>query len=641
MALGFRFVNSHSHPFSCSVKDRIHLPQFTIPLLPAGMACQLHSRMQKRNPTAVDEAVNLNNASLLLDKIPEKRVSSTKDSLFAENIEFPEQGTRDTGDLTVIDPPGNVLLLPDRQHVIGALLFCGGMESLELGRIWHALIIKTGLAGDQFVVATLVGMYAKCEKMDDALMVLDKMSCVNVVSCNSLISGYSRNGLLDQALRFFVRMESMLIEPNQYTYSILLSLCEKCSAIKEGHQLHAWILKRGYLPHIAVGNALLTMYCNCGMMKKAKVLFETLPQRNLITWTAFINGSYRNGDFEEALRQFQLMRESGIEPNEYTFTVVLASCASMQHFEGGCMIHAQVIKKRMDLDVHVGTAIIDMYSALGEMDDAQKQFRGMGRTASIVTWNALLAGFVHNELNDEAIKAFHKMVEDDIVRDEFTYSIMLKASSSLPSLSSCEQIHSRVIKANLNVNAHVGSSLVEAYAQCGNLEDADRIFSQISEPDVVECGQLSNARKLFDRIPKTHESRWIVLIGTLAHRGFHQVALEVFGEMQREGIRPSNALIFMYSKWGLVGKAENVFYAMIEKDLVALNALVSGYAQQGFVREALELVERMKAEGLKPNVVTWNTLVASFSQLGDESMVSELFQAMQVNGVKPDVASWT
>ncbi|GMY10924.1 pentatricopeptide repeat-containing protein At5g59600 [Fagus crenata] len=196
----------------------------------------------------------------------------------------------------------------------------------------------------------------------------------------------------------------------------------------------------------------------------------------------------------------------------------------------------------------------------------------------------------------------------------------------------------------------------------------------------TECGELSHARKLFDKIPATNIHRWIGLIGAYARCGFYQEALGVFREMQGQGLRPNkfvipsilkacghvsdrksgekihgvvlkcsfeydafvnSALIDMYSKCGQVEKAQRVLDGMVEKDLVALNAMVSGYAQHGFAKEALDLVEKMQALGVKPNVVTWNTLIAGFSQKGDQVMVSELFSLMHSNGVEPDVVSWT
>ncbi|KAL7201657.1 hypothetical protein ACSBR1_033372 [Camellia fascicularis] len=196
----------------------------------------------------------------------------------------------------------------------------------------------------------------------------------------------------------------------------------------------------------------------------------------------------------------------------------------------------------------------------------------------------------------------------------------------------------------------------------------------------TECRQLSDARKVFDIIPQTNVSRWIVLIGAYARHGFHQEAMGVFCDMQREGVRPNkfvlpsilkacahlsdqwtgekihtvilrnkfdsdvfinSGLLDMYSKCRQIEKARRVFDGMVEKDVVALNAMVSGYVQHGFVKEALCLVEEMQVIGLNPNVVTWNTLIAGFSQAGDDSVVSEMFQLMRVGGIKPDVVSWT
>lgn len=196
----------------------------------------------------------------------------------------------------------------------------------------------------------------------------------------------------------------------------------------------------------------------------------------------------------------------------------------------------------------------------------------------------------------------------------------------------------------------------------------------------TECGRISDAQKVFDKIPKTNVRRWIALAGSYSRRGFYQEALDVFCEMQIKGVRPnefvipsilkacghlsnlrtgekihaiilkcsfesdafvSSALIDMYSKCGPIEKARKVFDSMVEKDLVALNALVSGCAQHGIAQEAMKLVETMQMLGLKPNLVTWNTLIAGFSQEGDERMVCELFQLMHENGVDPDVVSWT
>ncbi|XP_021720811.1 pentatricopeptide repeat-containing protein At5g59600-like [Chenopodium quinoa] len=220
-------------------------------------------------------------------------------------------------------------------------------------------------------------------------------------------------------------------------------------------------------------------------------------------------------------------------------------------------------------------------------------------------------------------------------------------------------LHAHLIINGLANLSHIASKLIAMY---------------------VECRELGIAHQVFDEMPECNYRRWIALIGAYAKCGFYRQALDFLCEMVAEGVKPNNfvlpsalkacghllerrtgeeihgfslrrsfhndvfvgsALIDMYSKCGFVDKARKVFDNMIEKDLVALNAMVAGYVHVGLVKEALSFVENVQVMKLRPNVVTWNTLIAGFSQAGDSLMVDELFQVMRDNKIEPDVVSWT
>ncbi|KAE8678907.1 Pentatricopeptide repeat-containing protein [Hibiscus syriacus] len=230
--------------------------------------------------------------------------------------------------------------------------------------------------------------------------------------------------------------------------------------------------------------------------------------------------------------------------------------------------------------------------------------------------------------------------------------------------------HDRALKSGKLLHAHL---IINGLARLTYL--ATRLITFYAE-----CDQTSDARKLFDKIPKSNVHSWISITRAYIRRGYYQEAMNVFSEMQVEGLGvdryliPSilkacghvldhetgkkihclclkksfesdafitTSLIDMYSKCGQVDKAKKVFNGMLNKDLVALNAVVSGYAQKGTAEEGLRLVEEMKFIGVKPDVVTWNTLIAGFSKKGDNLLVSKVFELMSVDGIEPDVVSWT
>ena len=138
--------------------------------------------------------------------------------------------------------------------------------------------------------------------------------------------------------------------------------------------------------------------------------------------------------------------------------------------------------------------------------------------ASKVSRNALTKGLVQNEKANEALDAFSEMVRKDAACDEFTFSIILKACASLPSFTSCQQIHARIVKGNFDTNTHVGSSLIEVYTKCGSVEDAERVFSRISAPDVIS---------------------WNSVIKAYSQNGNPRRAISLFRRMIDNGFRPT------------------------------------------------------------------------------------------------------
>ncbi|CAK9153066.1 unnamed protein product, partial [Ilex paraguariensis] len=579
--------------------------------------CQGRIELQKLSNVVISsenvvESQRLSNACNVLDRMPERISFSTLEFDCSECMEEVELGIGERRCFADINTPDDCLggccvdgvpdlcssasNVIDRHHATIFLSFCSGEGCLELGKICHGLVIKNGLCGDKFVCTSLVNMYAKCSVMEDAVMVYQQMPYSDIASRNCLISGYASNGLFNKAFGFFIESGNLGIWPNHYSYSIMLTACGNLLAIQEGKQFHAQLVKTQYLSKTAVANALLTMYSKCGMMKEAETLFQNISQKSLVSWSAIMSGLFQHKSSEKALSQFYLMRDNGIEPNEHTFTIALASCGSMKHLDCGRALHCQVIKSGMVSSVFVGTTVIDMYAELGEMGYAETQLQEMGGMASNVSWNALVAGFVRNKKTKAALEAFHNMVKDDTACDEFTYSVTLTAWSLLPSLATCKQIHSRIVKANFGANLHVGSSLVEAYAKCGNLKDAKQVFHKLSMPDVV----------LWNSMIKAH-----------SQYGHPKKSMSLFTKMIKEKIKPNSstflAILSACSHAGLVQEGQEFFEYMVREynippEETHYSCMVDLLGRSVQLEKALDFVNNLP---IKPTAPVWRSLLAA------------------------------
>lgn len=538
-------------------------------------------------------------ARQLLDEIVKRTRISVADLCVTECVDIGEMVMESNGNFDVTDEflgesrfdrASNHM---DEEYVIEQLKYCSSEGCFELGKLYHAFIIKTGIWFDKFVATALLNMYAKCGEMASAEMIFGSLSYVDVASCNSMISGYVSNGMESEAFAFFVKMGDILdIVSNHYTYSILLSACE---SVQVGQQLHAHIVKLEFMSLTVVGNSALTMYINFGMIEEAENLFEGLASKNFISWTAYISGFYRQKAFDKALTQFCLMRKNNTEPNEYTYSVALSCAASAAYHDYGCALHAQAIKNGMISKVFVGTAIIEMYSKCAELGNAGKQLKEMGRVASCASWNAVITSLVHNGEVGSGLEMFRKMLNNDIACDEYTCSLTLRACSLLPSLAICRQVHSWVVKGKFGANLHVASSLIETYAQCGNLEDAEKVFCQTFEPDDVTFNSMVKAYSQYGNPIK---------------------AIFLFEKMVEKGILPTSftflAVISACSHCGLVQQGKELFESMtrdyrIPPEENHYSCMVDLLSRSGQLEDALEFINQLPIE---PNAPIWRPFLA-------------------------------
>ncbi|XP_059644768.1 pentatricopeptide repeat-containing protein At4g13650-like [Cornus florida] len=296
------------------------------------------------------------------------------------------------------------------------------------GRYFHAKTLKLGYVLDIYVGTSLVDMYSKFLDMENASRAFFEMKKRNLVSYNVLITGYSLTGWYEEAFRAYMKLQAVGMKPDSFTFIGLFSSFSVMGAVAEGAQVHSHSIMYGLNSDVLVGNSIVTFYCKCGLTKSALKAFESINTPNAISWAGIISGYAQNGEQERALEQFCIMHKSFYKTDEFSSSSALKAVASWTTIEHGMSLHAHLMKSGLECTIYIGSALIDMYSKCGMVEDACKVFLEMPEK-NVVSWNSLIMGYAQNGLFKEALLLFQEMKDSRILPTSVTFVGVLFACS--------------------------------------------------------------------------------------------------------------------------------------------------------------------------------------------------------------------
>eukprot|EP01018_Ginkgo_biloba_P026026 Gb_12004 [translate_table: standard] len=491
--------------------------------------------------------------------------------------------------LHVMDQPVN------SSTYVSLLQMCIKKKALSEGKMVHTHMSEKGFMRDRFLGNTLVNMYIKCGSLVDARRVFDDMFVKDAFSWTVMIAAYSRHGLAKEALALFHQMQHTSIQPNQFTFASVLPACANLAALEQGIKIHEEIIKSGCESDVFVESALVDMYAKCGRIEKARHIFDKMPHRNVVSWTTMIAGYVQNGQAVEALGIFRHMQLAGVKPNPNTFASVIPACTNSVALEQGMEIHKEIIRSGLESDVFVQSALVDMYAKCGSIEKARDVFEKMNRR-DLVSWTAIIAGYVQSGQCVEALKLFRQMKLAGVKPDLNTFASVLPACGDLGALEQGIEIHQDIIRSGILSDVVVDSALVDMYAKCGSINMARKLFDKMHQRDVIS---------------------WTAMIAGYAMHGCGKEALKLFEQMQHFGIRPNHVtLVSVLSACchvGLVEEGRQHFECMSQNYRVTpamehYVCMVDLLGRAGRLDEAQDFINKMP---IKPDATVWICLLGA------------------------------
>lgn len=436
--------------------------------------------------------------------------------------------------------------------------------------------------------------------------------------------------------------------PNHLTYPFVLKACGRISAEIEGEQIHAQIVKTGFSSDIYVGHSAIDLYVNCRRIEDARVVYDEMPERDVVShtliingyftagdlvsaralfdtvegadivlWSAMIAGYAKNGDSSEALELFEEMRSLGLRPNSVTMVSVISACTQLGDFERGKWVREFLVRSGIEMNMIVCTSLLDMYTKNGSVDEARKLFDAMP-ARDIVSWNSLINGYTKNGYACEALEAFEEMQDLGVVPNKVTFLSVLSSCAQLGALEKGREIDCLAEKMGIGSDLSVGTALLDMYAKSGSVADARRVFDRINPRDVI---------------------LWSAMINGCAMNGHCDEAISLFQRMLEEGIHPNEityvGVLTACSHGGLVDEGFKHFDSMardhyIEPRMEHYACMVDLLGRAGQLHKAKRFVDSMPFD---PIASVWGCLLGAC--VTHKNVEIGEFAAQKLAGLEP------
>lgn len=342
-----------------------------------------------------------------------------------------------------------------------------------LGKTIHGHLCISGVRVDTLIGNILINMYSKCGLVSNARNVFDKMSDRSLVSWNTMISAYTRNGDENEAFDILIEMRRAGIGFSEFTLSSVLCACAAVNSLFLCQQLHAFALKMfTCCANVFVATALVDVYAKCGLMSEARTVFDSMEDRTEVTWSSLMAGYVTNEMYDEGLSLFRRAQVIGLEYNQFMISSAVCACAGLATIDGGKQVHCLVCKTGYDFNIFIASALVDMYAKSGSIHDAYAVFSEV-EDRNDVLWNAMIAGFSRHGYFLETMILFEKMQQSGKHPNAITYVSVLSVCSHMGLVEKGRKYFNLILNdVRISPNVLHYSCMVDILGRTGLLSEA-------------------------------------------------------------------------------------------------------------------------------------------------------------------------
>lgn len=477
--------------------------------------------------------------------------------------------------------------------ILGYIKKCLSQKALESV---YASMIKTNTIQDCFLMNQFISSCSALSYVDFASSAFAHMENPNAFVYNALIRGCGRCCYPDHALGFYISMLRNNVMPNSYSFSSLVKSCTLLRDSVFGKAVHGHIWKYGFDSHmfvqttlvefystlgdvsssrrvfddmlerdvfawttmilahvqdgdmasagnlfdempeknIASWNAMIDGHAKLGNTKSAEFLFNQMLARNVISWTTMMNCYSRDKRYMDVVRLFHDMIEKGIIPDEVTMSTVISACAHLGALDIGKEVYLYLMLHEFDLDVYIGSSLIDMYAKCGSIDRSLLVFYKL-KNKNLFCWNSIIDGLATHGYAKEALRMFDGMERERIQPNAVTFISILSACTHAGFVEEGRcRFMSMIQDYCITPQVEHYGCMVDLLSKAGLLKDAlEMVRNMTIEPNSFVWGALLNGCKLHKNLEIAHIAVQSLMVLEPGNSGHYSLLLSMYAEVNR------------------------------------------------------------------------------------------------------------
>ncbi|GMH14700.1 hypothetical protein Nepgr_016541 [Nepenthes gracilis] len=329
------------------------------------------------------------------------------------------------------------------------------------------------------------------------------------VSWTSIISGCAQNGHGVEAILLFKKMLQTGAKPNCFTYvSVISASTEMEASVAQGRSFHAHVTQLGFETNNFVLSSLIDCYSKCGSVDQAASIFSAITNRDIIIYNSMISGYSQNLCYEEAFKLFIRMRSEDISLTDHSLSSILNACGSQTALQQGRQVHSMITKLGSESNVFAASALVDMYSKCGSVDEARCVFEQTVEKNSVL-WTSIFSGYAWNGRVSEGLELFDQFLkEEGLVPDHICFTAILSACNHAGYLDrGLEYFRKMARDYGLIPELDQYACLVDLYARKGHLRKAKQFMEEMPFiPNDVMLSSFLSSCKIYGAVEMARET---------------------------------------------------------------------------------------------------------------------------------------